>query len=193
MTQSITVVSGIPRSGTSMMMRLLEAAGLPILSDGQRGPDASNPRGYFELDAVKRTRDDARWLEAAPGCAVKVIHSLLDALPDEYAYRVILMKRPMDAVIASQNRMLERLGESVPGPGNERLAAILSAQLEASRQALSERSAFEWIEIDYPELVREPLPQLEILANFLEIPLDSGALIECIEPKLNHEKSLTAR
>ncbi len=193
MTESITVVSGIPRSGTSMMMRLLEAAGMPILSDGRRGPDASNPRGYFELDAVKRTRDDARWLEAAPGCAVKVIHSLLDALPDEYAYRVILMKRPMDAVIASQNRMLERLGESVPGPGNERLAAILSAQLEASRRVLSERSAFEWIEIDYPELVREPLPQLAILANFLEIPLDSGALIECIEPELNHEKSLTAR
>src|SRR3569833_79554 len=106
----ITVVSGLPRSGTSMMMQMLAAGGMPMLTDGVRGPDPDNPRGYFAFGPVKRTPQDARWLAGAPGKAVKVVHSLLPALPGGYEYRVLFMLRDMHEVLASQDTMLRRLG-----------------------------------------------------------------------------------
>jgi hypothetical protein len=186
MSQPVTVVSGVPRSGTSLMMSLLARAGLPVLCDDGRPPDASNPRGYFELEAVRRTRDEPGWLRGAPGHAVKVIHHLLDALPADYDYRVILMRRPWPAVVASQNRMLERLGKAVTGPDDARLAAILSAQWEESRSLLEAGPHFRWMVVDYPDLVREPRPRLRRLADFLDLPLDFDALVECIDPSLEH-------
>ncbi|MDE0885043.1 MAG: sulfotransferase family protein [Myxococcota bacterium] len=185
----ITVVSGSPRSGTSMMMSVLEAAGLPLLCDGKRPSDASNPRGYFELEAVKGTRKDPRWLERAEGHAVKVVHALLDALPEQYAYRVLLMRRPLKSVVASQNRMLERLGRPTGEADAERLSQILSAQLDEARQLLDERACFEWIEVDYPGLIADPLSRLRPLGAFLDLPLDSPSIIECIRPELNHATS----
>lgn len=186
MTKPVTVVSGVPRSGTSLMMSMLQAAGLPILSDGRRPADASNPRGYFEFDAVKRSRDDTGWLKAAPGHAVKVIHSLLGTLPGDYAYRVILMQRPMTAVVASQNRMLQALGVSPGGLDDERLAEILSSQLEECRRLLTTRPCFDWIEIDYPRLVAEPLSVVEALGDFLGLSIQAAAVIECVDPALHH-------
>lgn len=189
MREAVTVVSGLPRSGTSLMMGILEAAGLPILSDGRRKPDPSNPRGYFELEAVKGTRRDADWLQAAPGCAVKVIASLLGELPRDYAYRVILMRRPIEAVIASQNSMLARLGEPVPPIDDVRLGEILRTQLEASRRLLDEDACFEWIEVDYTALVRHPGPILENLGEFLGRAVDPEALAERIDPDLDHHET----
>ncbi|HIF95856.1 MAG TPA: sulfotransferase family protein [Myxococcales bacterium] len=186
MPKPVTVVSGIPRSGTSLMMNILQAAGLPILSDGKREPDASNPRGYFELDAVKRSRRDTGWLTAAPGGAVKIIHSLLDCLPDDYTYRVILMRRPIAAVVASQNRMLDLQGKHQPGLGDERLKAILLSQLEESRKLLAAKPCFDWIEIDYPSLIDQPQPALEALGDFLGLSLQIEKLIGCIDPTLQH-------
>ena len=186
MREAITVVSGIPRSGTSLMMGILEAAGLPLLRDGRRAPDPSNPRGYFELEAVKGTRRNADWLQKAPGCAVKVIDSLLGDLPRDYAYRVILMRRPIEAIIASQNSMLARLGEPAAPIDDARLGEILSAQLEASRRLLDANACFEWIEVDYPALIRHPGPILERLGDFLGQAVDLEALAECIDPGLDH-------
>ena len=142
MSQPVTVVSGVPRSGTSLMMSLLARAGLPVLCDESRPADASNPRGYFELEAVRRTWDDPGWVRAAPGHAVKVIHHLLGALPADQDYRVILMRRPWPAVVASQNRMLARLGKAVTSPDDARLGEILSAQWEESRRLLENASHF---------------------------------------------------
>src|SRR5271157_5533474 len=103
----ITIVSGLPRSGTSLMMQILAAGGMPILTDGVRQPDAENPRGYFEFEPVKRTREDPGWLSAAQGKAVKMVHLLLLDLPDLFTYRVILMRRPMAEILASQRIMLQ--------------------------------------------------------------------------------------
>jgi hypothetical protein len=186
MFKSVTVVSGIPRSGTSLMMNILQEAGLPILSDGKRKPDASNPRGYFELDAVKRSRQETEWLKTAPGTAVKVIHSLLDCLPDRYTYRVVLMHRPIAAVIASQNRMLELQGKQQSGLSEKRLEAILQSQLEESRKLLAEKPHFDWIEIDYPSLIEQPHPNLRTLTGFLGLPLQIERLARCIDPRLQH-------
>ena len=187
MSEPVTVVSGLPRSGTSLMMSLLKDAGLPILSDEKRRPDASNPGGYFELEAVKRTARDARWLTAAPGHAVKVILHLLAELPGEYSYRVILMRRPIPAVVASQSRMLERLGKNVAGPSPARLSEILSAQWNEARHWLEQQPHFEATVIDYPALVRNPAPALARLGAFLDLPLDVPSLAGRIDPALEHE------
>ena len=187
MAEPVTVVSGLPRSGTSLMMNLLQDAGLPILSDGKRRADASNPGGYFELEAVKRTARDAGWLKVAPGHAVKVILHLLAELPGEYSYRVILMRRPVPAVVASQSRMLARLGEDVAGPGPERLAEILSAQWAEGRRLLESQPYFESTVIDYPALVHDPGPALAQLGAFLDLPLDRPLLAGRIDPALEHE------
>ncbi|MGE3544635.1 MAG: sulfotransferase family protein, partial [Kofleriaceae bacterium] len=98
----VFVVSGLPRSGTSMMMRMLAEGGAPILADATRRPDADNPRGYYELEAVKRTARDASWVADAPGRVVKVISSLLPHLPTEWTYRVLFMRRSIDQVVRSQ-------------------------------------------------------------------------------------------
>ena len=143
----IIVVSGLPRSGTSLMMKMLAAGGLPLLVDGLREPDDDNPEGYFELERVKAlvTGDDA-WLAEARGHAVKVISSLLKFLPGTYSYRVILMQRRMSEVLASQRRMLMRRGEPVDTLSDEKLAVISVRHLQqvqslAGRAAQHHRSA----------------------------------------------------
>src|SRR5690349_18862446 len=92
----VTVVTGVPRSGTSLMMQMLEAGGISALTDNQRPPDIHNPRGYFEYDLVKRIAQDASWMEAARGKAVKIIYRLLPHLPPEFEYRVVFMDRDLD-------------------------------------------------------------------------------------------------
>src|SRR5262249_42395496 len=91
MKDEITVVSGLPRSGTSMMMNILTAGGIQALTDGERLPDESNPRGYFELEKVKYLGRDRSFLSDAVGKVVKVVSPLLKHLSSEYHYRVIFM------------------------------------------------------------------------------------------------------
>ena len=97
----VTVVSGAPRSGTSMMMRMLAEGGIPALTDGVRKPDSDNPHGYFEFEPVKRTKDDATWLADARGRAVKMVYELLRDLPADRSYRVVLMRRDLGEMVTS--------------------------------------------------------------------------------------------
>ena len=122
----ITVVSGLPRSGTSLMMQMLAAGGIPPLTDGQRAADPSNPRGYLEFDPVKRLKGDRSWLPQARGKAVKIIHLLLPELADASPgdYRVVMMRRPVGEVVRSQRAMLARQGKAS--------AAVSDAQLGAA-------------------------------------------------------------
>ena len=109
----VYVVSGLPRSGTSMMMRMLEAGGIAPFTDGERTPDVDNPEGYYEYERVKDLEKDAdtSWVRQARGKALKVISLLLRSLPDDNAYRVIYMRRHLDEILRSQDKMLDRLGE----------------------------------------------------------------------------------
>ena len=102
----IVVVSGLPRSGTSLMMQMLQAGGMPLLTDGRRAADGDNPKGYCEFEPAKRLKDDASWLGAAEGRAVKLVSALLFDLPPERRYRVIFMTRDLDEVLASQRDLL---------------------------------------------------------------------------------------
>jgi hypothetical protein len=129
--RTITIVSGLPRSGTSMMMQMLEAAGLEVATDGRRIADSDNPNGYYELEAVKRLREDSSFLKSVIGQVVKVVSPLIPLLPPEYDYRVISMERDLDEIMASQRVMLDRRGSSgVRQPDDEALARAYRRQLE---------------------------------------------------------------
>lgn len=137
----IIIVSGLPRSGTSMMMSVLQAGGVPLLTDGVRAPDAGNPRGYFEFEAVKELdkHGDPAWLPSARGKAVKIISFLLTRLPENYDYRVIFMQRDLDEVIASQNTLLAARRELSPTTGaGEEIAPDVAPPFSAARQGRSE-------------------------------------------------------
>src|SRR6266704_120595 len=129
----ITIVSGLPRSGTSLMMQMLSAGGMPILTDGVRAADEDNPRGYLEFEAVKRTKEDSTWVAGASGKAVKMVYLLLHDLPAGNEYSVILMRRDIREVIASQRAMLARLGKQGADVTDERMAAIFEEQMQAAR------------------------------------------------------------
>ena len=130
---SLTIVTGVPRSGTSLVMQMLAAGGHPIASDGVRRADADNPRGYFELEAARGLARDASWLPGMAGRAVKLVHTLLPSLPPGLHYKVLLVRRRLDEVLASQRVMLARRG-SAPDPAEDaRLRPALEEQLARTR------------------------------------------------------------
>src|ERR1700742_1146339 len=154
---SVVVVTGLPRSGTSLMMQMLSAGGLPVLTDGGRLADDDNPRGYFEVEAVKRLAQDPSCLEDAAGKAVKIIHSLVPHLPRDRAYRVIFMQRNLDEVLASQRKMLDRSGHTGAAISADRLQSVYAMQLEQSRRWLIANSdRIQTLEVDYSSLVASP-------------------------------------
>ncbi len=187
---AVIVVSGLPRSGTSMLMRMLEAGGIPILSDGERQPDVDNPFGYYEdqrtLDLAPSAdpRSDPRWVKEARGRALKVISHLLPHLPDENLYDVILMRRDLDAVIASQNRMLERRGEANPLDDAETRARF-ERHLAGVRRMLAAARRFRWLELDFADTLRAPRATAAELARFLGRSLDLAAMTAAVDPSVS--------
>lgn len=188
----ITVVSGIPRSGTSLMMQMMAAGGMPVLTDGQRSADANNPRGYFELESVKSLSRNPDVIAQAEGKVVKVISSLLPSLPKQFDYRVIFMCRPLEEVISSQNRMLERLGKEVPPTPTASVIAAFEEHLKKIRSWLSQQSNLAVLYVDYPAVLEAPEEQTRRICSFLERDLDTSAMIRQIEHSLHREKSASA-
>ena len=185
----VTVVSGVPRSGTSLLMQMLAAGGLAVLSDAVRAPDPDNPRGYHEFEAVRRTREDPSWLVGATDHAVKVIHSLAVALPTDRAYRVLLMRRPWPEVLASQGAMLARKGTSPDDLPAERAVAVLEAELEALERWAAEAPRVALLRLDYPELIADPRRGAAEVARFLGGGLDVNAMAEAVDPSLYRQRS----
>jgi hypothetical protein len=181
----VTVVSGVPRSGTSLMMNMLVAGGIPPLQDGVRAPDEDNPRGYFELEAVKSLRKDASWVRGAVGKVVKVVHVHVRDLPREgLRYRVVLMRRDLREVLRSQRKMLERRGMSGGSLSDDRTAEIYARQMSDLVTLLSTDPAFALLEANYNELVRAPGPTVAALQGFLGGGLDEGAMLAAVDPSL---------
>jgi len=185
----ITVVSGIPRSGTSLMMQMMSAGGMPVLTDGQRSADDNNPRGYFELEAVKSLARNQDVLAQAEGKVVKVISSLLPSLPKDFEYRVVFMCRPLEEVVSSQNRMLERLGKEVPPTLTGAVIAAFKEHLRKVRSWLSQQPNIKVLYVDYPAIVQAPEEQVAKICAFLGRELDGAAMIRQIERSLHREKS----
>lgn len=184
----VTVVSGLPRSGTSLMMQMLHAGGLPTVSDGVRQPDASNPRGYFEDERVKRLRSDRSWLPEARGHAVKIIHLLLRELllDGSLQYRIVFMERPLDEVLASQQAMLLR-GGAKPAEA-ALLRKAFETQLSQLDTWIAAQPLLTVMRMPYHEVLREPATAAQALDDFLGGGLDVAAMALAVDPALHRER-----
>jgi hypothetical protein len=162
--QEILIITGLPRSGTSLMMQMLHAAGMPILADSDRAADANNPRGYFEWQPALSLPAQPCVLTAATGKAVKILTPLLPYLPPGLSCRFLFMRRPLPEVARSQHAM--RSGTCAPGSTPESMIPALQQHLDASL-ALLARMKLPVLQVDYPDLVAHPTPWAETVLRFI--------------------------
>ena len=170
--EPVIVVSGLPRSGTSMMMKLLSEGGLPIVTDELREADPDNPNGYFELETVKKmSAGNTAWVAEAGGKAVKVISALLEYLPAGYTYKVIFMEREIQEILASQRKMLERRNEASP-VDDARMAEKFRDHLSVIKPWLARQPHMDVLYISYNALMADPEPPCRRVIDFTGLSLD---------------------
>ena len=186
----IIVVSGLPRSGTSMMMQMLDAGGIETVTDGVRTADESNPAGYFELERIKdlESAEDMSWLRSARGCAVKVITFLVQHLPDAYNYRVIFMNRRLDEILDSQTKMLTSLGETHDAD-DAQMRQLYINHLARTKSLMSHRPSFEVLHVRYHEVVDDSLGSAKRVSRFLGGGLDVTAMASVVRPELYRNRA----
>jgi hypothetical protein len=182
---SIVVVSGLPRSGTSMAMSMLQAGGLGVVTDGVRVPDEHNPLGYYEDERVKtlETDRDTSWLEHGRGKAIKIISFLLPHLPPTHHYRVVFLHRDLGEVLASQRKMLNR-DEVRDASAEQRVAKAYEDHLRAVANMLRQRAYFDVLDVRYDAVVDRPLEQAHRLARFIGTPLDVQGMAAVVRREL---------
>ena len=178
-----------------MAMKMLEAGGVPVLTDGIRTADESNPRGYYEFEAVKELdkSGDLAWLPDARGKAVKIISFLLLHLPDAYDYRVIFMHRDLDEVIASQNKMLVQRGEGSDTTSDDRMREIYAQHLKKVERFLANRRYFSYLPVHYRDVVEQPGAQARRVGEFLGQQLDLGRMAAVADRVLYRNRGNAAR
>jgi len=186
--QAITIVSGLPRSGTSMMMKMLEAGGLEPLTDNIRAADEDNPRGYFEFERVKQIEHDKEWLEDARGRAVKLISALLKHLPPTHNYKVIFMRRAMAEILASQRQMLIRRGEPGDTVPDDKMAALFDKHVAQVESWLAAQPNIETIYVSYNEVMKDARPHAERINDLLGGALNVEAMIQVADQTLYRQK-----
>lgn len=184
----VTVVSGLPRSGTSMMMMMLEAGGLPVLTDNIRTADEDNPKGYYEFERVKQVEHDQAWLEQAQGKVVKMVSALLKHLPQSYTYKVIFMRRVMEEVLASQRQMLVRRGKPADTVSDERMADLSRQHLKKVEAWLDEQPNIEILYTSYNEVLKNPVEQAKKVNQFLGDTLDVESMVGAVDRSLYHQR-----
>lgn len=187
--RTLTVVAGLPRSGTSMMMQMLEIGGLPVLSDSKREADVDNPKGYFELEAVTRLRNDNTWLGDAVGKGVKIIAQLLPSLPVDLHYKVIFMERDLDEVLASQRAMLERLQRPQAKLAPDRLKQTYRRQLENVKVWLARQPNIHVLHIEHRQALDDPRGTAERVSTFLGGKLAVEMMADAVDPLLYRQRS----
>ncbi len=191
--ECVLVVAGLPRSGTSMLLQMLAAAGIPVLSDGLREADEDNPRGYFEFEPVKKLFQSSNWLLGARGKAVKVITPLLAALPAGLACRVILCERDLDELLDSQDRMLERRGQTHASLERRRILKDEYARATVRAKAmLGTRPLTQLLTVDHRSAISGPLATAQRISDFLGGGLDPATMAAAIDPALYRNRSTRA-
>jgi len=189
MSSTIVVVSGLPRSGTSMMMKMLEAGGIPPLADGVREADDDNPKGYYEFERVKKLPDDTDWLPEAEGKAVKIITQLLMKLPAGHEYRVVFMRRKIDEILASQKKMLIRRGTyKEGGPSDDRMRDIMLKHVDQVFMWMDAQPNLEYLAVNYNEMLADPAPTVPRIDEFLGGGLDTDAMLTVVDPSLYRQR-----
>jgi hypothetical protein len=184
----IIIVSGLPRSGTSMVMKMLEAGGIAPLTDHIRSADDDNPKGYYEFERAKKLKEgDAGWLSEAQGKVVKVIGALLVELPSNYEYRVLFMRRNMSEILASQAKMLERRGEE-NNVEDATMASLFEKHINQVEAWMKSQSNLRYINVDYNAMLADPGPQVEEINQFLGGELDTFGMKAIVDPELYRQR-----
>ena len=185
----VTIVSGLPRSGTSMMMKMLEAGGLTPMTDQIRTPDDDNPKGYYEFERVKKMPDgDKAWVAEAHGKAVKVISALLEHLPADHTYKVIFMRRQMDEILASQKQMLIRSDKPTDKVSDEQLAGMYRKHLATVEAWLRAQPNVSVLYMDYNTMLADPRRYIAEIDRFLGDQLDVEKMAAVVDPSLYRQR-----
>ena len=185
----IIVVSGLPRSGTSMMMKMLEAGGLPILTDNLREADANNPKGYYEFERVKELPNgDYGWIPDAGGKVVKIVTGLIMHLPSDARYKVIFMQRAMKEVLSSQKKMLGRLGKEDDKVEDEKMKKIYQEHLKQVNAWISKQPNIEVLYVNYNTMLGSPLESLQKVNEFLGGDMDVNVMAGVVDKELYRER-----
>jgi tetratricopeptide (TPR) repeat protein len=185
MEKEVIIVSGLPRSGTSMMMQMLEAGGVDIFTDEIRQPDENNPKGYLEYEKAKALSKDNAWVADAKGKAVKVIAQLLRFLPANLKYKIIFMQRDMKEVIFSQQKMIGKKTDVFPVA----IAQVYEKEIAWVMEWAAKEPNVDLITIDYAEAIRNPVSAVKNLSQFLNMHLFEDEMIEVIDPSLYRNKA----
>lgn len=185
----VYVVSGLPRSGTSMMMKMLEAGGIPPMIDEIREADGDNPKGYYEFERVKQLdKGDTSWVAEAVEKVVKVISALLKNLPSDYQYKVIFVRRNMDEILASQRKMLVNRGEASDKMNDEQMAGLFEKHLAATDNWLQAQDNFQVLNVHYGDILADPMTQAQKINVFIGGQLDVMTMAGQVDPELYRNK-----
>ena len=187
----IYLVTGLPRSGTSLCMRMLETGDIPVLTDGERSADEDNPNGYYEFEPVKKTHEDVTWLDKASGKAVKMVYRLLYDLPDNFRYRTLFMRRDLGEVLASQQTMLSRNG-TVSQVSDDEMRQLFQRELASFASWIASQPHFNVLEVSFNELIDTPLPVLRRIDEFCGNTLNVEAMHRVIDSNLYRNRRMEA-
>ena len=180
----VTVVSGLPRSGTSMMMAMLARGGMDILTDRARASDPDNPGGYFEYEPVKRTEEDPSWVAGARGKAVKVIYRFVKHLPDTFEYRIIMMRRQIEEILSSQRKMLQRRGKKGAALSDAQLAQAFLRKMEDLESWIDRQPNMIRLDATYHRILADPDAFCHDINAFLDNRLDTEFMVDAVDPGL---------
>jgi len=189
--EHIIVISGLPRSGTSMMMKMLSACKIPLLVDDLREPDEDNPNGYYEFTRVKDLERDNSWLNLACGTAVKIVSPLLPHLNIDMGikYRIIFMLRDIDEILASQKKMAGRLGHAEDNIEDSILKQNYSVHLEQVKKWLEQQKNIDVLYLNYADVVSNPVSTIESIIAFLGIKLDAQDIADVVDSSLYRQRA----
>ncbi len=187
--EEITIVSGLPRSGTSMMMEMLEKGGIEVLTDEVRKPDKDNPKGYYEYERVKGLPEDTRWLKEAKGKALKVLGELIKPLPDSYDYKVIFMERNLEEIIESQTKMLKHKGKDLEGISNKDFRKTFKEYRIILKQQVASHPSMEVIYVNYNDIMSHPELVVESISAFFDGVLDKKKMLSVVDEELYRNRA----
>ena len=182
MNSEITIVSGLPRSGTSLMMQMLDQGGIEAVTDNIRSPDRDNPRGYYEFEIVKKIKEDASWLPETRGKVFKMVSQLLYDLPPTESYRIVFMRRDFDEMLLSQEKMLARLGR--PAAPRDEIKGAFTRHLDQLFAWLEKQANMKVLFVHYQDVVGDPLEEARKIAEFLDGRVDADKMAAAVDPSL---------
>lgn len=189
--EAVVVVSGLPRSGTSMLMSMLDAGGIPPITDNIRTADEDNPKGYYEFERVKALdKGDTAWVADAQGKTVKVISALLKYLPVDYEYRVIYIRRNMSEILASQRKMLVRRGEDPDKVDDEQMTALFEKHVSQVEDWLREQPNMQVLFVHYSDILADPENEARRINDFLGGDLQVERMAEAVDPDLYRNRQV---